>query len=257
MRERPLVSVVVPTFGRERLHPALLAMFRAQTWAPLELLVDDDSPAPSACFAHVADPRVRYMHRAERASIGVKRNRLASEARGEVIVAFDDDDYYAPHYVETMLAALEESGAAMIKLSGWYAWSVPERSLFYWDTAVQEATHYKVGGGPMSLAPSARFAADAMQKNLDGYGFSNVTRREAFAKVAFPDQNFGEDHVFVASVRRAGYRIATIPDEACIAVHLIHGRNTSVIFPQYRLPPLAAARLFPGLDAHLSAISGR
>jgi glycosyltransferase involved in cell wall biosynthesis len=257
MNARPLVSVVVPTFGRERLHPALLAMFRAQTWAPLELVVDDDSPAPSASFARIDDSRVRYMHHAERASIGVKRNRLVSEARGEVIVAFDDDDYYAPHYVETMLAALEESGAAMIKLSGWYAWSVPERSLFYWDTVVQESMHYKVGAGPMSLAPSARIAADAMQKNLDGYGFSYVIRREAFAKVAFPDQNFGEDHVFVASLRRAGQRIATIPDKTRIAVHLMHGRNTSVIFPQYRLPPLAAARLFPGLDAHLSTISGR
>src|SRR5207342_1414699 len=124
-------------------------------------------------------------------------------------------------------------------------------------TAVQEPTHYKVGGGPMSLALSARFAADAMQKNLDGYGFSHVIRREAFAKAAFPDQNFGEDHVFVASLRRAGCRIATIPDETCIAVHLIHGRNTSVIFPQYRLPSLAATRLFPGLNAHLSAISER
>jgi glycosyltransferase involved in cell wall biosynthesis len=257
MNARPLVSVIVPTFGRERLHPALLAMFQAQTWAPLELLVDDDSPAPSACFASVADSRVRYTHRAERSSIGVKRNRLASEARGEVIVAFDDDDYYAPQYVETMLGALEASGADLIKLSGWYAWSVPERSLFYWDTTVQEATQYRVGGGPMSLVPSARVAADAMQKNLDGYGFSHVIRREAFTKVAFPDQNFGEDHVFVASLRRAGYRVATIPDETCIAVHLIHGRNASMIFPQYRLPPLAAARLFPGLEAHLSAIPDR
>jgi len=174
-----------------------------------------------------------------------------------VIVAFDDDDYYAPQYVETMLGALEASGADLVKLSGWYAWVGPRALALYWDTTLQEATQYKVGGGPMSLVPSGRLRADAMQKNLDGYGFSHVIRREAFAKAVFPDQNFGEDHVFVASLRRAGYRVATIPDERCVAVHLIHGRNTSMIFPQYRLPPLAAARLFPGLDAHLLAISER
>ena len=37
-------------------------------------------------------------------------------------------------------------------------------------------------------------------------------------------------------------------------MHLLHNRNSSVIFPQYRLPRALAARLFPGLAGYLASI---
>jgi glycosyltransferase involved in cell wall biosynthesis len=249
------VSVITPTFGRQRFHPALHAMFAAQQHDAIELLVDDDSPSPSPYFAQLSDPRVRYTHSPVRASIGAKRNRLIERARGAVIVAFDDDDYYAPHYVPTMLAAL--GNADLVKLAGWYVYSVPERTLYYWDTSAHDAVHFKVGNGPAAEVSSSRFALDALQRNLDGYGFSYVFRRAAFERARFPDLNFGEDFAFVAALRSTGARVERIQDEAAVVAHLMHGRTTSMVFPQRRLDAPSTAGLFPGLDAHLKRVVQR
>ena len=37
-------------------------------------------------------------------------------ATGEVIVHFDDDDFYAPHDVRTMVGALHQDGLSFVKL---------------------------------------------------------------------------------------------------------------------------------------------
>src|SRR4051812_23464981 len=128
------VSVVTPTFARERCLPGLYACFAEQTHADRELLVLDDSPAPSRFFTGLGDARVRYIHAAERQTIGEKRNRLVAMATGDVIASFDDDDYYAPGYLAAMLEALGD--ADLVKLAGWFALSVPDDALFFWDTSV-------------------------------------------------------------------------------------------------------------------------
>ena len=249
------VSVVTPTYNRERFLPAFYAMFGAQTHPELELLVGDDSPAPSAFFTGVRDVRVRYTHWTARMSIGEKRNRLIEQATGEVIVAFDDDDYYAPHYVATMVQALGD--ADLVKLAGWYAYSVPEQALFYWDTSVNHAMHFKVGNGPMAMVSANQFGPDFVVQNSNGYGFSYVFRRSVYGAVRFPDLTLGEDGAFANALRRSGRRIVHMQDRDVSVVHLLHGRTTSMAFPQYRLPPGLEQRLFPGLAAHLAHAKAR
>ena len=56
------ISVITPTFGRERYLPGLYRNFAEQTHADRELLIHDDSAAPSAFFAALGDPRVSYVH---------------------------------------------------------------------------------------------------------------------------------------------------------------------------------------------------
>src|SRR4051794_13447300 len=103
------VSVITPTFGRERYLPSLFRCFAEQTYADRELLVYDDSPHPSPFMTSLADPRVTYRHHPQRLTIGEKRNRLIEQARGEVVAFFDDDDCYAPGYLEAMVAALGDA----------------------------------------------------------------------------------------------------------------------------------------------------
>lgn len=243
------ISIVTPTYERERFLPALYESFRAQTYPALELLVGDDSAVPSAFFSGLSDPRVRYVHFDARLSTGEKRNRLIGTAAGEVIVFFDDDDYYAPHYVDTMVRAL--GSADLVKLVGWYALWAPERALFYWDTTNNHAVHFNVGKGSVALVSEKRFGPDFVAKNVDGYGFSYVFRRSVLERARFPDWTLGEDLSFVTELRRAGGVIAHVPDECASAVHILHGLTSSVAFPQYRLPATVANRLFPGLAGHL------
>ena len=92
-----------------------------QTHANWEWWLFHDGVTPySQAFedAAAADPRINYIYSSERRSIGAKTNAMLERATGEIIMHFDDDDYYAPTYVETMVAALNDCD--FVKLSGWY-----------------------------------------------------------------------------------------------------------------------------------------
>lgn len=246
------ISVITPTHRRERFLPALYRCFAEQDHADRELLVHDDSPSPSPFFTALRDPRVRYLHSPGRLTVGEKRNLLLEQAQGELIAFFDDDDYYAPPYLSTMAERLGD--ADLVKLTGWFALSVPDDALFYWDTTGNHPLHHKVGEGPVGFVTSSQFKPDFVARNSDGYGFSYLFRRAVCGPAPFPAQSFGEDFVFLGALRDAGRRIAVVADDQGLVVHILHNRNTSVIFPQYRLPSLLAARLFPGLPAYLAAV---
>ena len=244
-------SLITPTFGRERFLPGLYRCFAEQTHADRELLVFDDSPSPSPFFSSLRDARVRYRHAPERLTIGEKRNQLIEQAQGELVGFFDDDDFYGPNYLQVMADGLESAGGDLIKLAGWFALSVPDDALFFWDTSVHHPIHYKVGEGAIDYVASSEFSADFIAKNVDGYGFSYVFRRAAFGSARFPAKNFAEDVAFLGALRAQGKRIVHAQDSLGLCVHILHNRNTSVIYPQYRLPLGLGERLFPGLGTFL------
>ena len=167
------------------------------------MLIHDDSPEPSPFFAALRDQRVSYVHAATRVTIGEKRNQLVERATGDLIAFFDDDDFYAPGYLAAMAAALGD--ADLVKLSGWFALSVPDDAFFFWDTAQHHPLHHKVGEGAITFVTSGQFKPDFAAKNVDGYGFSYLFRRRVFGGPArFPDKSFGEDLPFVQALRAAG-----------------------------------------------------
>jgi cellulose synthase/poly-beta-1,6-N-acetylglucosamine synthase-like glycosyltransferase len=75
----------------------------------------DDAPRPAPIFDAIGDARVRYMHVPNRMTIGAKRNALSEAAGGEVVALFDDDDFYAPHYIADMLSLMDERSADFVQ----------------------------------------------------------------------------------------------------------------------------------------------
>jgi glycosyltransferase involved in cell wall biosynthesis len=239
------VSVITPTYGRERHLANLVACFRWQTQPDRELLILDDSPEPSRLFASGAlrDPAIRYLHSRERLSIGEKRNRLVEASRGEIVVQFDDDDYYAPRYVEAMVGALRD--ADLVKLGGWFGYSVARGQFFYWDTTRILDHHYAFGPGALlEVVSIGSPPAEFVDSTLWGFGLSYVFRRRTLERARFADRDWGEDYAFVCALRDAGLRVAQVPDSAGLALHVIHSSNTSRVFPQYLIPPALVGRFF-------------
>lgn len=233
------VSIVTPTLNREKALKRLHRLFCAQTYPNCELVVLDDSPEPSPFFTSLGDERVRYRHSPERLDIGSKRNLLADMASGDVIMHFDDDDYYAPDYVATMLRHLGQ--ADFVKLSGWYLYSVTHNALAYWDLAVVAPHHFRVESGrPLdSFRPADFSAAEARawgEKVLMGWGFSYVYRRSAWEKHPFDSIRHGEDTRFLLGLAQAGLEVRQVPDHDGIALVIRHAHDHSVVFPQYLLP---------------------
>ena len=97
--DQPMISVIVPVYNTKEYLPRCIASLKAQTYAPLEiLLVDDGSTDGSGelCdeFAR-EDERIRVLHK-ENGGSSTARNLGLDNAKGEYIGFVDSDDYVEP-----------------------------------------------------------------------------------------------------------------------------------------------------------------
>lgn len=109
----PFVSVITPTYNRRRFIPSLIKCFLSQTYPQdrMEWIILDDGSdkIEDIIMAHKNKlPTVRYIYESEKQTIGAKRNRLNKEAKGEIIVAMDDDDFYFPERVYAVVTAFKQ-----------------------------------------------------------------------------------------------------------------------------------------------------
>jgi glycosyltransferase involved in cell wall biosynthesis len=75
----------------------------------MEWIIFDDGQEPVGdLFEGAKDrlPTVKYIYSEEKLTLGEKRNRLNEEAKGSILIAIDDDDFYFPERVATAVTAL-------------------------------------------------------------------------------------------------------------------------------------------------------
>jgi glycosyltransferase involved in cell wall biosynthesis len=114
MTARPSVSIVIPTFNEQRHLATTLASVHAQTYANVvEILVADGRSTDRTREIARAHPKVVLVDNPGRIqSAGL--NCALAEARGDIVVRVDGHCVLEPDYVERCVAALEETGAAMV-----------------------------------------------------------------------------------------------------------------------------------------------
>jgi glycosyltransferase involved in cell wall biosynthesis len=249
----PLVSLITPTYGRARLLVETKRWVESQTYANLEWLVLDDSPEPNLLLSAATDTRIRYVHDPARQTIGAKRNRLVEMARGDYIVHIDDDDYYAPTYVETMIARMEQESADFASLCSWYVYDLRYDFFGFWVMRVTEGLHYGLYADGTRLMNLSADNNAAFRDNYLGYGFSYVYSRRAWEAGGFGDVNWNEEGAFVAGAR-SRYPHLPVADETGLVLHVAHPISCSTCYPQYRLPTFLLPRLFPAPSGFLGQL---
>jgi GT2 family glycosyltransferase len=107
----PLVSVVVPTLGREQFLRLTLRSALRQRDVDLEVIVVDDGPSESAAAVveRFDDPRICLRRHRQRRGAAAARNTGIAHARGEWVAFLDDDDLWAPDKLAAQLAAAQEA----------------------------------------------------------------------------------------------------------------------------------------------------
>ena len=100
------MSCVCLTYGRTACLNEAVAFFLAQDYGgPKELIVVNDLDSQEIVYAH---PQVHIFNVAERfANLGRKRDFAIRQARGEVIVTWDDDDGYLPAHLRTCVDLID------------------------------------------------------------------------------------------------------------------------------------------------------
>jgi hypothetical protein len=238
------VSIITPTGNRPRFLLAARNFVLNQTYPDLEWLIVDDGAEPIDRQSDFHAPRIHYQHSADALSIGEKRNRLVQRATGEFIVQFDDDDYYAPDYVQTMVATLVARDADLINLRGWFLYDLRSDFFGYWDLMHKTGPHFRCDGDGVTLTVFDTRMTAVLADNHLGYGFSYTFRRKVWESVKFPDINWGEDGTFSKTAAER-FRLDGVHDRVGLCLHYLHPASTSRCFPQYQLPAFLAERLFP------------
>ncbi|MBS0251205.1 MAG: glycosyltransferase family 2 protein [Proteobacteria bacterium] len=244
----PKISIITPTKDREAYLLGIWASVKSQTISEIEWLVHDSSPEPSAFLQGIAaeNPWVRYLRDPDPANpmmLGAKRNALVAAAKGDYIIHFDDDDYYAPTYIEEMCSLMARQKADIVKLFGFYLFHELTGTYWYWDLERAFPVHYMLVG----IRDFFPMGVKQVNRNDEwGYGFSYVYHRKVWEASPFPnDKTHGEDQPF-ANAAIAKFSHAGMQDPGFLSLHVIHTANTSVSYPQQYLGHEFGQEHFPG-----------
>jgi glycosyltransferase involved in cell wall biosynthesis len=201
-RRPPLVSCIMPTGDRAELALQAVTYFLRQDYPARELvIVDDGSDGLERLLP--ADERIVHIRVPRGLSIGAKRNRACETARGDVLVHWDDDDWYGATRLRTQAEPLLAGAAditglvctALLELQEWRFWQ--------WTPALHRRMFIEnVVGGTLAY------------------------RREVWARLArYPDRSLAEDGFMLRQAVKRGARLHRISGEG-LFVYVRHGANT-------------------------------
>ena len=109
--QRPLVTIIIPTFNRLNWIPMCLDSIKSQTYPHLETLVIDDGSTDGTVEWLKSQPEYRHAQihvQPKNGGASIARNDGIRLARGELIVFIDSDDALLPHHIETAVSIFEK-----------------------------------------------------------------------------------------------------------------------------------------------------
>lgn len=193
------VSIITPS-NRPEYHANLYQQFSKQNY-PCDLWVLVDQPSQFLQECAYRDKRVHLFCANSPMTIGAKRNVLIQLCDSDIIVHFDDDDWYSPDYISYMIEYLNRTGADFVKLRSWHWHDILSNKWGIFDGGITDTTKW-------------------------GYGFSYVYKRNIALRFPFANISLGEDIDFVNTLRHNNVHCEriNIPE---IVSHELHGKNTS------------------------------
>jgi glycosyltransferase involved in cell wall biosynthesis len=111
----PLVSVIIPTRDRPAALERAIRSVLEQTFHDFEVIVVDNGiePAQSALTAWSNDKRIRYFKLPQEGGRSKNRNHGLESAKGRLIAYLDDDDFFLPDHLETLVSAMTGGNLAV------------------------------------------------------------------------------------------------------------------------------------------------
>lgn len=180
----PLVSVIIPTYGRPEFVQKAIELVHRQDYPNVEVVVVDDNPNR---LELPADPRLTHIHLKERKSIGAKRNLAVEKSKGQVIIHWDDDDYFREHRISAQVAPIISGEVDITVLEHHYYFHLPSRTFY----TLKRANNW----GP-------HFGTFAYNRRLfDQLG------------IRYPDNSLGEDYGFYEFALNKGATIKVISND--------------------------------------------
>jgi glycosyltransferase involved in cell wall biosynthesis len=184
----PAVSCLMPTYNRRSFAAQAIRYFLQQDYPHRELVILDDGEDCIEDLVPAGDPSIRYLRLDERATIGRKRQLACEVADGEVLVQWDDDDWYGPTRLSRQVAPLAAGTADITGILKGYLMDLP-------------SFRFYTGGPPLH------------EGNLHTWivaGTLAFTRSAWLSTGGYPNSSIGEEVALLRAVTERGGRVASI-----------------------------------------------
>ncbi|PQO43820.1 glycosyltransferase family 2 protein [Blastopirellula marina] len=161
----PLVSCVMPTYGRPDFVDESIRMFLAQDYPNKELIILNDCADQ---HFECTSPNVRVINSEQRyPTLGEKRNAAIEAAKGEVIAVWDDDDVYLPWRISFSLAEMKRHKTEFYR---------PEEFWAYWG----EETLHDNRSTPGWVNHAFVLFTKSLWRQVGGYPIQNLNEDSLF-----------------------------------------------------------------------------
>jgi len=196
----PMVSVILTTRDRPRLLALALEYYRRQTYRHRELIVVDDGEAFPADAGAVEAAGGRLLRVPTGTPTGSKLNLGIEQSHGAMCQKWDDDDWYAPAFLERMVTGALEGQTEVCR---------PTLS-FVLPFVFFELAAWELRQSHRSSAPGATF----------------LFSRDAWENRPFRPLTIDEDVWFLLDLRRWGAEVVPVRAWDCYLA-LRHRGSTS------------------------------
>jgi glycosyltransferase involved in cell wall biosynthesis len=205
----PLVSclmVALPAPARLAGLRRSLAAYRAQTWAPRELVVvlDQGPTEARAAIRQAVDEvqrgDIRIVEPPGPLSLGALRNLSWLQAGGEIVCIWDDDDLHHPERLSRQVEILRASGGLSTALSEVMQYFPASRRLYLTNWAAT----------PLGIKPASLMCVKAAPARYPETG---------------PQSRVGEDLAMLTELKRLG-GVRGVAGAAHLYVYVSHAINT-------------------------------
>ncbi|HZK02100.1 MAG TPA: glycosyltransferase family A protein [Anaerovoracaceae bacterium] len=181
----PGVSVITCT-NRPYQIEALLANYRRQIYPYKELLIvlnSDSFDLDDLKLRTRENPDIKFLQLGDQMSLGECLNYSISQSGYDYIAKFDDDDYYAPKYLQSSILQSLHAKAGVIGKCSIYVYFKPSKTLYLLSPGNENTYTNSVRGATL------------------------IIKKDILGKVSFPPVNLGEDTGFIQKCSRAGVLI--------------------------------------------------
>jgi glycosyltransferase involved in cell wall biosynthesis len=231
----PTVSVILPTYNRERFLPDAWASILAQTFTDWELVVVDDGSTDGtrelvSRWSAVTGRKVVYVYQQNRGAYGA-RNTGLDHASGDFVAFFDSDDLWLPHHLAHSVDALLRNPDV--------DWLFAPCRCVDANGRIVTATTFETEQGPrpflslkvrrdghLRIITDPRAAECHFRTGIYAGLQNSVIRRRVFAGHRFAqDSRVVDDALFLARALIRGIRLAYLTEVHVI--YRIHDQNSS------------------------------